>query len=67
MTTPLPTRSTRFTPEQREILGQVYTLILNWRREQKNMQSNSQAGQHTPGMPEAMPASLPQQDGGSNG
>lgn len=33
MTAQLPTPSSPFTPEQREILGRVYSLILSWRRE----------------------------------
>lgn len=41
MTTPLPTPSpSRFTPEQSEILGQVYTLILSWRRERLRLKNN---------------------------
>jgi hypothetical protein len=41
MTTPLPTPSpSRFTPEQKEILGRVYTLILSWRRERLRLKNN---------------------------
>jgi hypothetical protein len=40
MTTPLPTPSPfRFTPEQKEILGQVYTLILSWPRERLRLKN----------------------------
>ena len=40
MTTPLPTPSpSRFTPEQKEILGQVYTLILSWPRERLRLKN----------------------------
>lgn len=45
MTSPLPTPSSRFTPEQREILGQVYSLILSWRRERKKLENNSQVSE----------------------
>jgi hypothetical protein len=64
MSTPLPTSSTRFTPEQREILGQVYTLILSWRRERKKLESNSQADKSTTSISAAMLPSLTQNDGG---
>jgi hypothetical protein len=41
MTTPLPTPTpSRFTPEQSEILGQVYTLILSWRWERLRLKNN---------------------------
>lgn len=41
MTTQLPTSTpSRFTPEQSEILGQVYTLILSWRRERLRLKNN---------------------------
>jgi hypothetical protein len=66
MTTPLPTPSQRFTPEQREILGQVYTLILRWRRERLNMESNHQAGSPTSSRSETALPSTTQHDGGSD-
>ncbi len=66
MTTPLPTSSTRFTPEQREILGQVYTLILSWRRERKKMESNNQAGKPASSISEASLPSTTQNDEGSH-
>ena len=41
MTTPLPTpSSSRFTPEQREILGQVFSLILRRRWERLEREKN---------------------------
>lgn len=66
MTTPLPNRSTRFTPEQGEILGQVYSLILSWRRERIKMETNSQAGTPPSSLSEATPPSAPQTAGGSD-
>ena len=63
MTTPLPTPSSRFTSEQREILGQVYTLILSWRRERKKLESNFQAGKPTSNMSQTEPCSTTQQGG----
>ena len=35
MTTALPPKTPAFTPEQRRRLGQVYSLILRWRNEDK--------------------------------
>lgn len=33
MNTPIPPEASHFSEEQRHILGQVYRLILSWRRE----------------------------------
>jgi hypothetical protein len=41
MTTALPSQPPIFTPEQRRMLGQVYNLILSWRKEKKNPEQTS--------------------------
>ena len=41
MTTTLPSHPPIFTPEQRRMLGQVYNLILSWRKEKKNPEQTS--------------------------
>ena len=66
MTTQLPTSSSRFTPEQREILGQVYTLILSWRRERLKMEGNKQATSPASGTSDTTLPSPTQNDGGSH-
>jgi hypothetical protein len=50
MTTPLPAPSSRFTPEQCQILGQVYALILSWRRERKKLEGNGRPNATTSSM-----------------
>jgi hypothetical protein len=41
MTTMLPPSQPTFTLEQRRILGQVYNLILSWRKEKMNLKPTS--------------------------
>ena len=41
MTTSLPAQSPIFTPEQRRMLGQAYTLILSWRNQKKKLETTS--------------------------
>lgn len=41
MTTSLPTQSITFTPDQRRMLGQVYTLILSWRSKKRKLETTS--------------------------
>jgi len=41
MTTMLPSNPPTFTLEQRRMLGQVYNLILSWRKEKMNLKPTS--------------------------
>jgi len=41
MTTKLPSNPPTFTIEQRRMLGQVYNLILSWRKEKMNLKPTS--------------------------
>lgn len=41
MTTMLPSNPPVFTLEQRRMLGQVYNLILSWRKEKMNLKPTS--------------------------
>lgn len=41
MTTSLPAQAPIFTPEQRRMLGQAYTLILSWRNQKRKLETIS--------------------------
>lgn len=65
MTTSPSTPSSTFTPEQRQILGQVYNLILGWRRVEPNLESGLSGAAEVPVDETAAPD--PAHSGGSNG
>lgn len=59
MTDSTPPKTEEFTPEQRQLLGKAYRLILSWKREKpKPVENSSQSDKGTDTEKSALPPSV---------